>query len=86
MTQVPLTIYKNGERIVIGSCDVETTEKSYVLSGVIEHPEYQGLIQPKFNPDHYSIGFTRDDEVIETTWIGPPPGRARFTGEIPHES
>ena len=83
---VPLTYYNNGERIVIGSCEVEGSEETgFDISGVIENEKYKGLLENKDNPDRYSIAFDRDDDIIETTYLPPMsvPSNPAFKARIP---
>jgi len=88
VTKVPLVIFEHGERLVIGSCDVEKTEQGgFELSGIIEHPRYEGMLQSKNNPDCYSVSVDLvENNMVEVAYVPPlliPEGRSKFTATLP---
>jgi hypothetical protein len=87
MTKVPLTIYDNrGNRTVIGSCDVEGDEKKgWTISGIIEDERYESILEMKYNPDWYSIGYIPEEGAFEAAYVPKPSipdGRVRFTSHV----
>lgn len=89
MKTVPLVMYQpGGERIVIGKCDVESTEQGgWLLKGIIEDEKFSGVLESKNNPDLYSVSFhIPDHEAVEVAYVplpAIPAGRAQFTASLP---
>jgi hypothetical protein len=91
VTTVPLVIYTQGERRVIGHCDAEPTEQGgWEISGVVEEPQFQELFRTnKFDPDWYSVEYLKQQgrKAVAVAFVPPPAfppqGRAKFWGVIP---
>lgn len=90
MTTVPLTVYDSeGNRTIIGSCDVEAKKGTWEISGIITDDKYLDLVRGGSfdNPDHYSVGYSEDPLTAREAVYELPPaiplGRAQFMGVIP---
>ena len=82
---VPLVVYEKGNRIEIGTADIEVGEQGGITAtGEITDPKYMDLIRGK-DSDLYSIDFVRGDpkEATIVPQVGIPAGRAQFMGVIP---
>jgi hypothetical protein len=91
VTTVPLTIYDSeGNRTVIGTCDVKEGKGAWEISGQIIDDHYADLVRGGSfdNTDHYSFGYSEDPLTAHEAVYIPPPvipaGRAQFKGTIPH--